>query len=165
AQSARAKAEVRDAGATRIGRSLTSLNAQSVATPKADAADLWQALTSERAGSEQRTTAAGVDRIWLDGKRKATLDRSVAQIGTQAAWSAGYTGKGVKIAVLDTGVDGTHPDLVGKVAAAKNFTSSPNLRDRIGHGTHVASIAAGSGAKSGGKFKGVAPDATLLAGK
>ncbi|SCK24844.1 Serine protease, subtilisin family [Streptomyces sp. ScaeMP-e48] len=165
AQSARAKAEVRDAGATRIGRSLTSLNAQSVATPKADAADLWQALTSEQAGSEQRTTAAGVDRVWLDGKRKATLDRSVAQIGTQAAWSAGYTGKGVKIAVLDTGVDGTHPDLVGKVAAAKNFTSSPNLRDRIGHGTHVASIAAGSGAKSGGKFKGVAPDATLLAGK
>ncbi|MEV4877904.1 S8 family peptidase [Streptomyces cyaneofuscatus] len=165
AQSARAKAEVRDAGSTRIGRSLTSLNAQSVATPKADAPDLWEALTSEQAGNAQRTTAAGIDRVWLDGKRKVTLDRSVAQIGTQAAWSAGYTGKGVKIAVLDTGVDGTHPDLKGKIVAAKNFSTSGDLKDRIGHGTHVASIAAGSGAKQGGKFKGVAPDAKLLAGK
>ncbi|MBT2381657.1 S8 family serine peptidase [Streptomyces sp. ISL-111] len=165
AQSSRAKAEVRDAGSTRIGRSLTSLNAQSVATPKADAPDLWQALTSEQAGGTQRTTAAGIDRVWLDGKRKVTLDRSVAQIGTQAAWSAGYTGKGVKIAVLDTGVDGTHADLKGKIVKAKNFSTSPDLKDRIGHGTHVASIAAGSGAKQGGKFKGVAPDAKLLAGK
>lgn len=165
AQSARAKADVRDAGATRIGRSLPSLNAQSVATPKEDAPSLWEALTSEQAGSPQRTTAAGVDRVWLDGKRKVALDRSVAQIGTPAAWQAGYTGKGVKIAVLDTGVDGNHADLKGKIAAAKNFSSSRDLKDRVGHGTHVASIAAGSGARSGGKFKGVAPDAKLLAGK
>ncbi|MFD5985095.1 S8 family serine peptidase [Streptomyces cyaneofuscatus] len=162
---ATAKAEVRDAGSTRIGRSLTSLNAQSVATPKADAPDLWQALTSEQADGAQRTTATGIDRVWLDGRRKATLDRSVAQIGAPTAWKAGYTGKGVKIAVLDTGVDGTHVDLKGKIVAAKNFTKSPDLKDRIGHGTHVASTAAGSGAKSGGKFKGVAPDAKLLAGK
>ncbi|MFD3971733.1 S8 family serine peptidase [Streptomyces cyaneofuscatus] len=162
---AAAKAEVRDAGSTRIGRSLTSLNAQSVATPKADAPDLWQALTSEQTGNAHRTTATGIDRVWLDGRRKATLDRSVAQIGAPTAWKAGYTGKGVKIAVLDTGVDGTHVDLKGKIVAAKNFTKSPDLKDRIGHGTHVASTAAGSGAKSGGKFKGVAPDAKLLAGK
>ncbi|CAM5268836.1 S8 family serine peptidase OS=Streptomyces cyaneofuscatus OX=66883 GN=G3I52_24265 PE=3 SV=1 [Streptomyces cyaneofuscatus] len=165
AQSAQAKAEVRDAGSTRIGRSLTSLNAQSVATPKADAPDLWQALTSEQADGAQRTTAAGIDRVWLDGRRKVALDRSVAQIGAPTAWKAGYTGKGVKIAVLDTGVDGTHVDLKGKIVAAKNFTTSPDLKDRIGHGTHVASTAAGSGARSGGKFKGVAPDAKLLAGK
>lgn len=162
---ATAKAEVRDAGSTRIGRSLTSLNAQSVATPKADAPDLWQALTSEQADGAQRTTATGIDRVWLDGRRKVALDRSVAQIGAPTAWKAGYTGKGVKIAVLDTGVDGTHVDLKGKIVAAKNFTKSPDLKDRIGHGTHVASTAAGSGAKSGGKFKGVAPDAKLLAGK
>ncbi|WP_443034727.1 S8 family serine peptidase [Streptomyces sp. BE308] len=165
AQAAAAKAEVRDAGATRVGRSLKSLNAESVTTPKGDAKDIWQALTSKQAHSPQRTTAAGVDRVWLDGVRRASLDKSVAQIGAPAAWQAGYTGKGVKIAVLDTGVDPTHPDLKNQILASKNFTASPDTKDRVGHGTHVSSIAAGTGARSGGKFKGVAPDAKLLEGK
>ncbi len=107
----------------------------------------------------------GIDRVWLDGVRRASLDKSVAQIGAPAAWKAGFTGKGVKIAVLDTGTDTTHPDLKGQVIAEKNFSAAKDTKDRVGHGTHVASIAAGTGAKSGGKFKGVAPDAKLLAGK
>ncbi|MER7725315.1 S8 family serine peptidase [Streptomyces sp. NPDC096323] len=160
-----AKAEVRDAGATRVGPVLKSLNAQSVATPQEDARSIWQALTSKPSGSAQRTTAAGIDRVWLDGVRRASLDKSVAQIGVPAAWKAGYTGKGVKIAVLDTGADATHPDLKGQILASKNFSTSPDTKDRFGHGTHVSSIAAGTGAKSGGKFKGVAPDARLLEGK
>ncbi|WP_413752878.1 S8 family peptidase [Streptomyces sp. R-74717] len=165
AQAAAAKAEVRDAGATRVDRTLKSLNAESVTTPEHDAQDVWQALTSKPSHGAQRTTAAGIDRVWLDGVRKASLDKSVPQIGTPAAWKAGYTGKGVKIAVLDTGVDTTHPDLQGQILDTKNFTSSPDTKDRVGHGTHVSSIAAGTGAKSGGKFKGVAPDAKLLEGK
>ncbi|MGW7707859.1 S8 family peptidase [Streptomyces sp. NPDC054771] len=165
AQAVTAKAEVRNAGSTRVDRTLNSLNAQSVTTPQRDAQDIWQALTAKAAHSAQRTTAAGIDRVWLDGVRRASLDKSVPQIGTPAAWKAGYTGKGVKIAVLDTGVDATHPDLQGRILDAKNFTASPDTKDRVGHGTHVSSIAAGSGAKSGGKFKGVAPDAKLLEGK
>ncbi|MEE1741880.1 S8 family serine peptidase [Streptomyces sp. BE147] len=165
AHAAAAKAEVRDAGATRVGRSLTSLNAESLLTPKRDAKDIWQALTSKQSHSPQRTTAAGIDRVWLDGVRRASLDRSVGQIGAPAAWKAGYTGKGVKIAVLDTGVDATHPDLKDQILASKNFTASPDTKDRVGHGTHVSSIAAGTGARSAGKFKGVAPDAKLLEGK
>lgn len=165
AQAATAKAGVRNAGSTRVDRTLKSLNAQSVTTPQRDAQDIWQALTAKAAHSTQRTTAAGIDRVWLDGVRRASLDKSVPQIGTPAAWKAGYTGKGVKIAVLDTGVDATHPDLQGRILDAKNFTASPDTKDRVGHGTHVSSIAAGSGAKSGGKFKGVAPDAKLLEGK
>ena len=47
----------------------------------------------------------------------------------------------------------------------QNFTDAPDAGDHYGHGTHVASIAAGTGAASGGKYKGVAPDATLLNGK
>ncbi|MET9655785.1 S8 family serine peptidase [Streptomyces sp. NPDC006510] len=160
-----AKAEVRDAGSTRVGRNLNSLNAQSVTTPQRDAQDIWQTLTAKSSHGAQRTTAAGIDRVWLDGVRRASLDKSVPQIGTPAAWKAGYTGKGVKIAVLDTGVDDTHPDLKGQVLEAKNFSASSDTKDRYGHGTHVASIASGTGAKSGGKFKGVAPDAKLLAGK
>ncbi|MEU6992410.1 S8 family serine peptidase [Streptomyces sp. NPDC046465] len=155
---ARAKASVRGAGDTTVRRSLKTLNADAVTTPQRDAGDLWKALTD---GSGQKD----IDRVWLDGSRKATLDKSVKQIGADKAWDAGYDGKGVRIAVLDTGVDATHPDLKGQVVAEKNFSGSPDTKDRYGHGTHVASIAAGTGAKSGGKFKGVAPGAKLLNGK
>lgn len=160
-----AKAEVEDAGDTQVGPMLKSLNAQSVATPREDARSIWQALTSKPSGSAQRTTAAGIDRVWLDGVRRASLDKSVPQIGAPTVWKAGYTGKGVKIAVLDTGADATHPDLEGQILASKNFSGAPDTKDHFGHGTHVSSIAAGTGAKSGGKFKGVAPDAKLLEGK
>ncbi|WP_413252827.1 S8 family peptidase [Streptomyces brevispora] len=165
AGAAAARAEVRDAGATRVGPVLKSLNAQSVATPREDVRSIWQALTSKPSGSAQRTTAAGIDRVWLDGVRRASLDKSVPQIGAPTAWKAGYTGKGVRIAVLDTGADATHPDLKGQILASKNFSGTPDLKDHFGHGTHVSSIAAGTGAKSGGRFKGVAPGAKLLEGK
>ncbi|GGW85014.1 hypothetical protein GCM10010297_02090 [Streptomyces malachitofuscus] len=152
-----AKADVREAGTVR--RALKSLNADAVQTPHEDASELWDAVTN---GDR---TASGVAHVWLDGVRKASLDTSVAQIGTPKAWAAGYDGKGVRIAVLDTGVDATHPDLKGQVTASKNFTSAPTAGDKVGHGTHVASIAAGTGAKSKGKFKGVAPGAKVLNGK
>ncbi|WP_255421138.1 MULTISPECIES: S8 family serine peptidase [Micromonospora] len=75
------------------------------------------------------------------------------------------TGKGVKVAVLDTGFDSGHPDLAGRVTDAKNFTWEPSVQDRNGHGTHVSSTIAGSGAASDGRFKGVAPDVELIEGK
>ncbi|WP_306970616.1 S8 family peptidase [Streptomyces afghaniensis] len=151
------KADVRDAG--RLSHALKTVNADAVSTPQADTPELWDAVTN---GDK---TASGIAHVWLDGVRKASLDKSVPQIGAPKAWAAGYDGKGVKIAVLDTGVDGTHPDLKGQVIGAKNFTTSPDTSDKIGHGTHVASIAAGTGAKSGGKYKGVAPGAKILNGK
>ncbi|MGW5639218.1 S8 family peptidase [Streptomyces sp. NPDC003832] len=152
-----AKADVRDAGDLR--RTLKSLNADAVQTRYADTPELWDAVTN---GDR---TASGIAHIWLDGTRKATLDTSVSQIGAPKAWSAGYDGKGVKIAVLDTGVDVNHPDLKDQVIASKNFTPAATAEDKVGHGTHVASIAAGTGAKSGGTFKGVAPGAQVLNGK
>ncbi|MFE6161435.1 S8 family serine peptidase [Streptomyces sp. NPDC056486] len=160
---AAAKADVRDAGDTKVRRTLTSLNADAVLTPKSDASDLWAAVTDTRSGGAK--TASGIAHVWLDGVRKASLDKSVPQIGADKAWAAGYEGKGVKIAVLDTGVDGTHPDLKEQVVGEKNFSTSPDATDKYGHGTHVASIAAGTGAKSAGKYKGVAPGAKLLNGK
>ncbi|MFC9318366.1 S8 family serine peptidase [Streptomyces nigra] len=152
-----AKADVRDAGTLR--RTLKSLNADAVQTTDRGAPGLWDALT------DGGRTASGIASVWLDGVRRASLDKSVAQIGAPKAWAAGYDGKGVKIAVLDTGVDATHPDLKGQVVAAKNFSPAPDATDKVGHGTHVASIAAGTGAKSGGKYKGVAPGAGILNGK
>ncbi|MEU1601017.1 S8 family serine peptidase [Streptomyces sp. NPDC005708] len=152
-----AKADVREAGTLR--RTLKSLNADAVQTPQRHQAELWKALTNGD------TAAEGVAHVWLDGVRKASLDKSVPQIGAPKAWAAGYDGKGVKIAVLDTGVDGDHPDLKGQVIEAKNFSTAATTADKVGHGTHVASIAAGTGAKSKGKYKGVAPGAKIISGK
>ncbi|MDX2549757.1 S8 family peptidase [Streptomyces stelliscabiei] len=155
-----ARAGVRAAGDTKVRRTLRTLNAEAVLTPGDDAAALWKAVTDA-----DGTTATGIAHLWLDGVREVTLDRSVARIGAPKAWKAGFDGKGVTIAVLDTGVDATHPDLKGQVKAAKNFSTSPDTTDKYGHGTHVASIAAGTGAGSRGRYRGVAPRAKLLNGK
>ncbi|HEY7595584.1 MAG TPA: S8 family peptidase [Actinophytocola sp.] len=143
-----------------VTRDLPSIKGMAVAADKSGTA--WHALTD---GTAVRTTAAGVSRVWLDGKRQATLDHSVPQIGAPAAWDAGFTGEGVKVAVLDTGVDQTHPDLADREVAEQNFSDAPDNVDNFGHGTHVASIVAGTGAKSGGKFRGVAWGASILDGK
>ncbi|GAB3935997.1 hypothetical protein GCM10029976_047140 [Kribbella albertanoniae] len=131
----------------RLTRQLAKGNLAAVSAPKGTALD---------------QLPAGIKRVWLNRRAKPTLDVSVPQVGVPDAWQAGHTGKGAKIAVLDTGYDAEHPDL--KVAASKDFTGE-GIQDDVGHGTHVASIAAGRGTASKGKFTGVAKDAGLLIGK
>ncbi|MET8838201.1 S8 family serine peptidase [Micromonospora sp. NPDC004540] len=155
------------AGAT-AARPLESINGAALRVGKGDLGGLWTTL---RGTPEARTTAgvprlgAGIARVWLDGRVHADLERSVPQIGAPAAWAAGRDGNGVRVAVLDTGVDAGHPDLAGRIAEAQDFTGSGSARDGHGHGTHVASTIAGSGAASDGLRKGVAPGAQLLVGK
>ncbi|MEU5753636.1 S8 family serine peptidase [Streptomyces sp. NPDC047829] len=108
---------------------------------------------------------AGIDGVWLDGRVTAAMAGSNAQIGTPEAWQAGLTGKGVTVAVLDSGVDAGHPDLAGRVAQSRSFIAGEEVADRHGHGTHVASTVGGSGAASDGAERGVAPGATLAVGK
>ena len=67
--------------------------------------------------------------------------------------------------MLDTGVDETHPDLAEQVAETRSFVPGETVTDVNGHGTHVASTIAGTGAASDGKEKGVAPGADLAIGK
>jgi len=114
-----------------------------------------------------------VSYIWLDRKFQANLDRSVGIIKDPTDWKniessfgRSINGSGVKIAILDTGIDSTHPDFyfpngTSKIAGAISFTGE-STSDGFGHGTHCASIAAGTGAASSGQYVGVAPAATLL---
>ncbi|MFF5718905.1 S8 family serine peptidase [Streptomyces buecherae] len=160
-----AKGKLRAVEGLKLRRALPVLGADAVTVSREHSQAAWEALTDAPGGATHRTAAPGVATVWLDGIRKATLDKSVPQIGAPAAWKAGFDGKGTKIAVLDTGVDQTHPDLAGQQVAEKNFTDAVDTKDRVGHGTHVASIAAGTGAKSGGKYRGVASGAKILDGK
>ncbi|TDO54957.1 subtilase family protein [Kribbella sp. VKM Ac-2527] len=149
---------------TTTTRPLDSIGAAAVTATKSELTGLWESLKPQ--SKTARTLDQGVTKIWLDGKVRPVLDRSVAQIGAPAAWQAGYEGSGVEVAVLDTGVDATHPDLAGKVQQAEDFSGSPTgSEDHFGHGTHVAATIAGTGAGANGTRKGVAPKADLLVGK
>ncbi|MGV9914531.1 S8 family serine peptidase [Streptomyces tendae] len=151
-----------------VTRTLPRLGMSALSTGKSQATTLWKALTEQRSdatGTGRAVTPAHGTRIWLDGVVRPTLDVSVPLVGAPTAWAHGHTGDGAKVAVLDTGISSTHPDLSGKVTAAKNFSTAPDTDDRGGHGTHVASTITGSGAASGGRYRGVAPDARLLNGK
>jgi subtilisin family serine protease len=87
-------------------------------------------------------------------------------IGADRLWEKGIDGRGIKVAVIDSGIDKNHPDLVGKVVAEKNFLSDEiTADDLLGHGTMVAGIIAGTGAASGGEYKGIAPGADLISVK
>lgn len=119
----------------------------------------WNLSAAER-------SRTGVERIRRDA------DVTSANRGLPAS------GRGVTVAVLDTGVDGTHGDLAGRVVqnikladtvslgVGFNYpTAAPSISNTdqaYGHGTFVAGVIAGSGQQSAGKYAGVAPNANVL---
>ncbi|GAB3456670.1 S8 family peptidase [Actinophytocola sediminis] len=113
-----------------------------------------------------RTRIAGTTKVWLDRKfAMSELDWNLTAIGAQEVWDTGLSGAGVDVAVLDTGVDRDHPDLAGQVAAEVDLTGGGSPADGNGHGTHVASIIAGTGAAAAGARQGVAAKSRLLSAK
>lgn len=112
--------------------------------------DSWMTTLGELSSAKSKVLLAGED-SW-----------NMRMIKAPGAWKKGFTGKGVKLAILDTGI-ATHPDLSikGGVSTVPNILS---YNDDDGHGTHCAGIAAGLGVKPE-NVKGVAPDASLYAVK
>ena len=85
-------------------------------------------------------------------------------VNADQVWSQGTTGRGVTVAVLDSGV-AADPDLVeptNRILASVNFADERLMTDPGGHGTHVAGIVAGNGGRSDGQFIGVAPEADIV---
>ncbi len=151
-------AAVRAAAGAGPGQELDAIGASAVRVPAAGVPALWAGLTGGGLDGAYR-------KIWLDGVVEPQADDGVPLVGAPAAWAAGYSGGGVRVGVLDTGVDATHPDLLGTVAEAADFTGAGDAADRDGHGTHVASIIAGSGAASAGRYRGMAPEVRLFSAK
>lgn len=148
-------------------RDLESINGAALSAEKKQADTFWKDVTVQSEENETEKVPQfeyGVDKIWLDGRVEAALDQSVTQIEADSAWEQGFTGEGVKVAVLDTGIDSEHPDIAGQIDDAVSFVPGEEVKDVNGHGTHVASTVLGTGAGDG-KHKGVAPDARLLVGK
>lgn len=141
---------------------------------------LPMALT--RGTSEQVQAAAlgpNVRSVRTNGTLELYLDRSVPAIGANRVWTElGFTGQGVAVAVLDSGINARHPDLLLHQRVIENLqlgisrATTPGAgllevaggladTDRLGHGTHVASVIAASGTEEGW-HAGVAPGAWVV---
>jgi subtilisin family serine protease len=102
-----------------------------------------------------------------------SLDREVSLLGhvertTGAAYmrtqsgNSGLKGKDVNIAVLDSGIDKEHHQIGSRIEAQLDFTGEGRVDDPYGHGTHVASLAAGVDHVAHGAYIGVAPEAKVI---
>jgi subtilisin len=134
------------------------------------------ALSVDLYGVRQLRADPGVASLERDLLLRPTLDRTTQVIGVPAARAIGQTGTGRAVAILDTGVESTHPFFGGRVVDQACFStqaSCPNgltsqtgtgagepctFSDRCDHGTHVAGIAAGRGSE----FSGVASAARVV---
>jgi serine protease AprX len=103
---------------------------------------------------------------------KGSLDITTSTVNANIAWSLGYTGTGVGVAVIDSGIY-AHDDLTtangsgSRIVYSQSFVPGLDASDQFGHGTHVAGIVGSSGRDSTGPgfkrtLKGIAPNVNLI---
>jgi hypothetical protein len=106
--------------------------------------------------------------------RESALESTRTFVEDQFTWGlqavnaapSGYTGMGVRVAVLDSGLDFNHPDFVGRpIAASSSFLSGLAVQDDNGHGTHCTGTISGPVAPSSGPRYGIAHDVDLYIGR
>lgn len=119
---------------------------------------------AKRDAIQHLTDEPNVLTIWYDAPVHAMADISLSLIGVPPVWQEGLSGKGVKVGVVDTGIDPRHPDFSMRISQVKDLTGEGPL-DTNGHGTHVAGIIGGSGAASGGAYRGLAWECLLYVAK
>lgn len=127
------------------------------------------AVTTSPANVDAISRLGYVKRVVADASVRASLEPGVQAVGADRAWASfGTRGTGVTVAVVDSGIDYTHPALGGGIGAGFRIVGGHDFVnddddpwDDNGHGTHVAGIVAASS----DDVVGVAPDATLLAYK
>lgn len=102
-------------------------------------------------------------------KAEPEITSNVAQVNAPDVWEQGYTGEGVLVAIIDSGVNYNHPDLADHLwdggaeypnHGYNSYDDNIDPMDGTGHGTHCAGTICGDG--TGGKQTGVAPNATLM---
>ena len=93
---------------------------------------------------------------------QAHVDWGTKLIGADKAWQK-YRGKGIRVGIIDTGLDYNHPDLAPNIKESRSFIDETDGFDSGFHGTHVAGIAAGS--NNGVGIIGVAPEAEIYSAK
>jgi len=102
-----------------------------------------------------------IEIIYNDSLVHSTLSDSIPQINADIVHQKGFTGQGVKVCIVDTGVDDSHPALA-KLFKEKDFVNiDDDATDDNKHGTHVAGIVASRDSI----YKGVAFDSSLMAAK